>query len=111
MSDWDEQEGYWNRHLDRLAKEVKIDSAKIWDARKQLVVIFGDSWLREAYIVSSRGKHSDEKGVVGLVTNPIVNHAVEIVELYEAKLDSLSGGTIIEHSISLRIQKTSKQYD
>lgn len=81
MSSWDEQENYWNKHLERLANEVKIDASTIWDARKQLIVIFGEEWLKDSYKKLSNSNPTDEKGVVGVISNPIVNNAVAIVEL------------------------------
>lgn len=81
MSSWEEQESYWNKHLDRLANEVKIDAFLIWDARKQLIVIFGEEWLKDSYKKLSKGNPTDEKGIVGVVSNPIVNNAVAVVEL------------------------------
>ena len=81
MVEWDRQEWLWNKHLDRLANIVKIDAAKIWDARKQLIVVFGEEWLIKSQKALFRGNPITEKGVVGLITSPIENSAVEVVEL------------------------------
>jgi hypothetical protein len=81
MSSWDEQEAFWNTHLDRLADEVGLSADVINSARQQLIVIFGEEWLKQTYKSNKKFKPGDATGIIGLISNPIVNNAVGVVEL------------------------------
>jgi len=78
---WEAQDTSWNQHLSELASEVKISPELIWDSRLQLISVFGQEWLETELDRHKTASPTREKGIVGIITNPIVNNAVEVVEL------------------------------
>jgi len=86
---WDEQDTAWNKHLKDLAEEVDIPAELIWSSRQQLITIFGQEWLEAELAKHKIASHLKDTGVVGVITNPIVNNAVGVVELAKY-LQSLS---------------------
>jgi len=81
---WEQQEDFWNYYANKLANEAGLDEQKILESRQQLLVAFGPDWVKSQYENSS-GKSKVPPnhgfGVVGMLTNPIINNAVGATEL------------------------------
>ena len=83
---WEEQERFWTQRYELLSEESGIPIDLIIESRRQILVAFGQKWLRREHEASrKKGKklllEILAPSIVGLVTNPIVNSAVQLVEL------------------------------
>lgn len=78
---WQEQNKSWEQRLPVLAEETSIDESLIKTSREQLIVYFQEDWLREAYSKQKAYSPGEPTGIVGMITNPMDNHGVEVVEL------------------------------
>jgi hypothetical protein len=78
---WQEQNKSWEKRFPVLAKETSIDEALIRADREQVILYFGEDWLREAYSKQKAYSPGEPTGIVGVITNPMDNHGVEVVEL------------------------------
>jgi len=83
---WGEVEDLWQRRFGLLAKESGLPVDVIIDSRLQLLSAFDDDWLKKDY---RRGQRKDKytlgeilsPSITKMLSNPVVNNAVQIVEL------------------------------
>lgn len=80
-SKWEEQNKSWEKRYSVLAEETSLDEALIRVSREQLITYFDEEWLKEAYSKQKAYSPGDPTGIVGVITNPMDNHGVEVVEL------------------------------
>ncbi len=82
---WEETETLWQSRYETLAQEAGISSDTLRASRAQLLVAFGEVWLKQEYEKSkktSKPLHEMLKpSLVGMLSNPVINNAVQIVEL------------------------------
>ncbi len=78
---WDEQHAAWSRRLGALSKETLIDQMLIQQSREKLIGYFGEEWLKGAYPKLKAYVPGASNGIVGVITNPMDNHGVEVVEM------------------------------
>lgn len=83
---WDQQEDFWNTRYAQLAKELGISMDLLTTSRAVLISAFGLEWLKSDY--ESRNKSGDagmhvmlRPSITKMITNPIVNSAISIVEM------------------------------
>lgn len=105
---WDEQETNWNKHLASLADEVGIPADIIWSSRQQLITIFGQEWLEQELSRHKVANPLSNTGIVGVISNPIVNNAVGVVELAKYLLSVSSQSNFNEIVVKL---KNSSDYE
>lgn len=78
---WNKQNELWERRLSTLSKETLIEESLIRKSREKLITYFGETWLMDRYSKLKVYSPSISTGIVGVITNPMDNHGVEVVEL------------------------------
>lgn len=82
---WDEMEALWQSRYEILAQEAGLSADILRDSRAQLLVAFGLEWVKKEYEKRKKSHitfyQTIEANLVVMLTNPIVNDAVQIVEL------------------------------
>lgn len=78
---WQDQNTSWEGRFQHLTKETLLDEELIRKSREKLIAYFGEEWLKDKYSKQKKFSPNNPTGIVGLVTNPMDNHGVEVVEL------------------------------
>lgn len=78
---WEIQNELWKSRLATLASETQLSPELIEKSRHTLIDYFGEEWLKEMHSKNKEFSPSQATGIVGVVTNPMDNHGVEVVEL------------------------------
>ncbi|MFI5240610.1 MAG: hypothetical protein ACHQUB_02790 [Candidatus Saccharimonadia bacterium] len=78
---WDEQNAAWQKRLITLSEETLIEEQLIKQSRDKLIEYFGEDWLKQQHSKMKVFSPNVPTGVVGIITNPMDNHGVEVVEL------------------------------
>lgn len=83
---WDQQEEFWNSRYSELAKELGISTNLLINSRTVLIGAFGLDWLRNDYDSRNKSGNSGlhemlKPSITKIITNPIVNSAISIVEM------------------------------
>lgn len=83
---WEQQEQFWNERYYRLANELGIKPEILINSRTLLIGAFGIDWLKKDY--DNRGKIEKSgiheilrPSITKIITNPIVNSAISVVEM------------------------------
>ncbi len=80
-SKWEEQNKSWEKRYKVLSNETKVEEKLIREGRELLITYFGEGWLKETYAKQKKYSPGDPNGIGGVITNPMDNHGVEVVEL------------------------------
>lgn len=78
---WSGQNKAWEKRYGTLSKETLLDEGLIRSSRDKLIKYFSEEWLKDQYSKQKKFSPNSPGGIVDLITNPMDNHGVEVVEL------------------------------
>lgn len=82
---WDEIDDIWQKRYNFLSQKLGIPVDKIISSRKQLLVAFGEDWIKKSYQRKTPQKSGipirTKSNIIQIISNPIENNAFDIVEM------------------------------